>query len=162
MDGNSDQELNTLAGHEANPRKISGSQSGPELSRGEVTNHVDHMGYDAVRVEESNKQLPEAKKKWADSLNEKINTGKSWSRLSNGANNPKKNWIGIFFAEFEDKKEKKRKKKAKKFGELMKFCFVGGVEIQFVVDYLGGSFDVVCVVFILWCMPLDELEFAAR
>ncbi|KAK8544688.1 hypothetical protein V6N13_045768 [Hibiscus sabdariffa] len=119
MDGNSDQELNTLAGHEANPRKISGSQSGPELSRGEVTNHVDHMGYDAVRVEESNKQLPEAKKKWADSLNEKINTGKSWSRLSNGANNPKKNWIGIFFAEFEDKKEKKRKKKAKKFGSLL-------------------------------------------
>ncbi|KAK8661837.1 hypothetical protein V6N13_091428 [Hibiscus sabdariffa] len=119
MDGNSDHELNTLAGHEANPRKNSCSQSGPELSRGEGTNHVDHMGYDVVRVEESNKQLPEAKKEWADSLNEKINTGKSWSRLSNGANTSEEELDRDFFAKFEDKKEKKRKNKAKKFGSLL-------------------------------------------
>ncbi|KAK8998858.1 hypothetical protein V6N11_070040 [Hibiscus sabdariffa] len=127
MDGNSDHELNTLAGHEANPRKNSCSQSGPELSRGEGTNHVDHMGYDVVRVEESNKQLPEAKKEWADSLNEKINTGKSWSRLSNGANTSEEELDRDFFAKFEDKKEKKRKNKAKKFGLLLSpaACGVG-------------------------------------
>ncbi|KAK8573503.1 hypothetical protein V6N13_009593 [Hibiscus sabdariffa] len=43
----------------------------------------------------------------------------------------------------------------------MKFSSVGGVEIQFVVVYLGGSFGVVCVVLVLWCLPLGELEFAA-
>ncbi|KAK8480060.1 hypothetical protein V6N12_031556, partial [Hibiscus sabdariffa] len=125
MDGNSDQELNTLAGHEANPRKNSCSQSGPELSRGEGTNHVDHMGYDVVRVEGSNKQLPEAKKSWADSLNEKINTGKSWSQLSNGANTFEEELDRDFFAKFEDKKEKKRKKKAKKLLLSPAACGVG-------------------------------------
>ncbi|KAL4304280.1 hypothetical protein GQ457_10G018570 [Hibiscus cannabinus] len=49
----------------------------------------------------------------------KINTGKSWSRLSNGANTSEEELDRDFFAEFEDKKEKKRKKKAKKFGSLL-------------------------------------------
>ncbi|KAK8633331.1 hypothetical protein V6N13_014177 [Hibiscus sabdariffa] len=76
IDGNSDQELNTSAGHEAGPRKNSVSQSGPELSRGEGTNHVDHMGYDAVIVEGSNKQEGEEeeeedKKVWVPIRNSK-------------------------------------------------------------------------------------------
>ncbi|KAK9037530.1 hypothetical protein V6N11_022438 [Hibiscus sabdariffa] len=118
MDGNSDQELNKSAGHEAGPRKNSVSQSGPELSGGEGSNPVDHMGYDYEIDEGSNKQLPEAKKNWADSLNEKLNTGKSWSRLSNGANTSEEELDRDCFAEIEEKKEKRRKKKAKKFGSL--------------------------------------------
>ncbi|KAK8714352.1 hypothetical protein V6N13_149545 [Hibiscus sabdariffa] len=62
--------------------------------------------------EGSNKQLPEAKKNWADSLNEKLNTGKSWSRLSNGANTSEEELDRDCFAEIEEKKEKRRKKKA--------------------------------------------------
>ncbi|KAK8613653.1 hypothetical protein V6N13_101410 [Hibiscus sabdariffa] len=138
MDGISDQELNNSAGLEAGPRKNFVSQSELELSGREGTNPVDHMGYNEEIVQGSNKQLPEAKKKWVDSLNEKLNTGKSWSRLSNGANTSEEELERDFFAELEEKKGKMRKKKTK--NELMKFSFIGGVEIQFVVDYLGGSF----------------------
>ncbi|KAK9001442.1 hypothetical protein V6N11_083225 [Hibiscus sabdariffa] len=114
MDGISDQELNNSAGLEAGPRKNSVSQSELELSGREGTNPVDHMGYDEEIVQGSNKQLPEAKKKWADSLNEKLNTGKSWSRLSNGANTSEEELERDFFAELEEKKGKMRKKKTKK------------------------------------------------
>ncbi|KAK8613649.1 hypothetical protein V6N13_101406 [Hibiscus sabdariffa] len=119
MDGISDQELNNSAGLEAGPRKNSVSQSELELSGREGTNPVDHMGYDEEIVQGSNKQLPEAKKKWADSLNEKLNTGKSWSRLSNGANTSEEELERDFFAELEEKKGKMRKKKTKKFGSLL-------------------------------------------
>ncbi|KAK9033837.1 hypothetical protein V6N11_050021 [Hibiscus sabdariffa] len=118
MDWNSDQELNKSAGHEAGRRKNSVSQNGPELSGGEGSNPVDHMGYDYEIDEGSNKQLPEAKKNWADSLNEKLNTGKSWSRLSNGANTFEEELDRDCFAEIEEKKEKRRKKKAKKCKDI--------------------------------------------
>ncbi|KAK8485374.1 hypothetical protein V6N11_069014 [Hibiscus sabdariffa] len=125
MDGNSDQELNKSAGHEAGPRKNSVSQSGPELSGGEGSNPVDHMGYDYEIDEGSIKQLPEAKKNWADSLNEKLNTGKSWSRLSNGANTSEEELDRDCFAEIEEKKEKRRKKKAKKRQNTWGVVFAG-------------------------------------
>ncbi|KAK8494889.1 hypothetical protein V6N12_073955 [Hibiscus sabdariffa] len=92
---------------------------------GEGSNPVDHMGYDYEIDEGSIKQLPEAKKNWADSLNEKLNTGKSWSRLSNGANTSEEELDRDCFAEIEEKKEKRRKKKAKKRQSTWGVVFAG-------------------------------------
>ncbi|KAL4368489.1 hypothetical protein GQ457_05G026470 [Hibiscus cannabinus] len=83
------------------------------------TNRVDHLGFDDEIIEGSNKQLLEPKKNWADSLNEKLNAGKSWSRLSNVPNTSEEELGRGFFADIEEKKGKMRKKKAKKFGSLL-------------------------------------------
>ncbi|KAK9001444.1 hypothetical protein V6N11_083227 [Hibiscus sabdariffa] len=168
MDGISDQELNNSAGLEAGPRKNFVSQSELELSGREGTNPVDHMGYNEEIVQGSNKQLPEAKKKWADSLNEKLNTGKSWSRLSNGANTSEEELERDFFAELEEKKGKMRKKKTKKgigvigveatVGKLDRIslilssigvnCLIGGGSSMAVVS-TRGAIDLTGVVFSL-------------
>ncbi|KAK8613636.1 hypothetical protein V6N13_101393 [Hibiscus sabdariffa] len=150
MDGISDQELNNSAGLEAGPRKNSVSQSELELSGREGTNPVDHMGYNEEIFQGSNKQLPEAKKKWADSLNEKLNTGKSWSRLSNGANTSEEELERDFFAELEEKKGKMRKKKTKKCKDIDGYengSSLAVVSTRGAIDLTGVVFSLMSFVF---------------